>query len=71
MSVKVRTKLFKWYDDEGMKFKQTSFSNMYQLAKVNEDILFIPVYENIKVDREVLKKHRKYLKHWVIIKYKF
>ena len=63
MSVKVRAKLFKWYDDEGMKFKQTSFSNMYQLAKVNEDILFIPVYENIKVDREVLKKHRKYLKH--------
>lgn len=33
--------VYKWRDDEGVKFKEMSFSEMYDLANKNENILFV------------------------------
>lgn len=63
MAIIAKCKLFKWIDDECVKFKYTSFSHMYNLAKVNENILFIPVYDNVKIDKQLLREFSKSLKH--------
>ena len=33
--------IYKWVDDEGIKFKEMTFVEMYQLAYENDGILFI------------------------------